>query len=132
LTPTSPNRTSSLVNLPTPTSPLIVGNYFGSDLVRIMESDPEQTLVPKLVSNCIDYIEASGLKQEGLYRLSGSSIQTQKLKTFLDKDPLFPLEDVVHDVHCVTGVLKLFFRELSDPLFPKSCYAQLLDAASKL
>jgi hypothetical protein len=66
-------------------SPAIMGNYFGSDLVQIMESDAEKSPIPRIVSNCVEYIEASGLMQEGLYRMSGSSAQVMKLKSILDK-----------------------------------------------
>jgi hypothetical protein len=66
-------------------SPVIIGNYFGSDLVMIMENDSEKIPIPRIVSNCVEYIEASGLMQEGLYRLSGSSAQVMKLKSILDK-----------------------------------------------
>jgi glucocorticoid receptor DNA-binding factor 1 len=62
---------------------MAAGNYFGSDLITIVDSD--ETAVPRLVTNCIEYIEASGLTQEGLYRLSGSSAQVMKLKSILDR-----------------------------------------------
>lgn len=32
------------------------------------------------------------------------------------------------DCHTAAVLLKLFFRELTDPLFPKSMFAQLIDA----
>lgn len=88
-----------------------------------------QEPTPRLVMNCVEYIEASGLGQEGLYRLSGSGTEIQQAKQALDKDPDFPLENIIKDVHAVTGVLKLFFRELADPLFPRAVYKRLLDAA---
>jgi hypothetical protein len=34
------------------------------------------------------------------------------------------------DIHAVTGLLKLYFRELSDPLFTDSLYHAFIDAAS--
>ncbi|KAJ2994462.1 hypothetical protein HDV02_001557 [Globomyces sp. JEL0801] len=106
-------------------------NYFGSDLVSLMESSPDQQPVPYIVINCTDYIEASGLSQEGLYRMSGSGTQLQAIRAALDKDPQFPLEDIVTDIHTVTGVIKLFFRELSEPLFPKNMYNSLIDASKE-
>ena len=36
------------------------------------------------------------------------------------------------DVHVITGALKLFFRELPEPLFPFSHFRQFLAAISEL
>ena len=112
-----------------------VGKFFGSDLMKITSNDPEMELVPRLVANCIEYVEATGLSQEGIYRVSGLSHEIAKLRVILDNgnpyllDPTAPLENIVGDVHSVTGVLKLFFRELSDPLFPRATYKQFIGAA---
>lgn len=35
------------------------------------------------------------------------------------------------DVHVITGALKLFFRELPEPLFPFNYFDKLIAAASK-
>lgn len=35
------------------------------------------------------------------------------------------------DIHTLTGALKLFFRELKEPLFPFKSVNKFLDAASK-
>ncbi|KAJ3325873.1 hypothetical protein HDV06_002258 [Boothiomyces sp. JEL0866] len=125
------NNSPNVPPTPTTYSPKaqIANKYFGSSLVDLMESHPTQEPTPRLVANCIEYIEASGLGQEGLYRLSGSGTEIQQAKQALDKDPNFPLENIIKDVHAVTGVLKLFFRELSDPLFPRAVYKRLLEAA---
>lgn len=106
------------------------GQYFGSSLVQIMESDSEQTPVPRLVSNCIEYIEATGLKQEGLYRVTANASLVNRLRSILDVDPCFHLEEVVQDIHVVTSVLKMFFRELVEPLFPRDSYPALREAIS--
>jgi hypothetical protein len=38
--------------------------------------------------------------------------------------------ETVEDVHVLTGTLKLFFRELKEPLIPWECVSPLLSAAS--
>lgn len=58
------------------------------------------------------------MDEEGIFRLCGSLLQIEKLKSqiFLDSSD-FPdkqLEEA--DPHVVTGLLKLFFRELPMPL----------------
>jgi hypothetical protein len=40
-------------------------------------------------------------------------------------------EEYVSDINNITSVLKLWFRELPDPLFPRAAYQHFLNAASK-
>ncbi|KAI8928247.1 hypothetical protein BC831DRAFT_449068 [Entophlyctis helioformis] len=103
---------------------------FGVDLVALMEGDTSPDPVPHIVTKCIDYIEANGITQQGIYRLSAASGQLQKLKHALDRDPVgLRLDQVVEDIHAVSGVLKLYFRELPDPLIPRHMYRQFVEAA---
>lgn len=41
--------------------------------------------VPAVVVKCAEAIEASGLKTVGLYRISGTSTQIQRLKSSFDR-----------------------------------------------
>ncbi|TPX67909.1 hypothetical protein SpCBS45565_g03438 [Spizellomyces sp. 'palustris'] len=101
---------------------------FGVDLVALMERDGVP--VPAVVTKCIDCVEQSGMGVQGLYRMSGSTAQVQKLRMLLNKDPdTVRMEEWTSDIHIVTGVLKLYFRELPDPLFPRAMYRQLIEAA---
>ena len=112
-------------------SPSVVasGVYFGSCLDDIMARDGNQA-VPLLVINCTDYIEETVLLVDGIYRAAPSqSSRIDVLRSILDVQPTVALEDVVADIHAVTGVLKLFFRELEESLVPTSLYASFVDAA---
>jgi hypothetical protein len=104
-------------------SPTAVGTvYFGSSLDEIMARDPNEA-VPFLVINCTNYIEETGLDIDGIYSAAPSqSSRVDALRSVLDMQPNVALEDVVGDIHSVTGVLKLFFRELQDPLISSSLY----------
>lgn len=105
------------------------GNYFGSSLDDIMEADPNQ-VVPHLVTTCTKYIEEAGLYSEGIYRSAPSqSSRIDSLRSVLDAQPNTALEDMVSDVHVVSGVLKLFFRELKESLVPSSLYDSFINAA---
>lgn len=42
------------------------------------------TEIPKVVQKCTEAIEAFGLDQVGIYRLSGTTSKVQKLKAALD------------------------------------------------
>ncbi len=115
---------------PLPPNLKFSSKFFGGLLVDMMEANPEANPVPRIVSNCIEYIEATGLNEEGLYRMSGSGSAVNKLRTCLEANPNFALEDVVQDIHTVTGVLKLFFRELKEPLFPRQMFPDVMIAIS--
>ncbi|EFB29844.1 hypothetical protein PANDA_008482, partial [Ailuropoda melanoleuca] len=75
---------------------------------------------------------AAGLDIDGLYRISGNLATIQKLRYKVDHDERLDLDDGRwEDVHVITGALKLFFRELPEPLFPFSHFRQFI-AAIKL
>ena len=61
-----------------------------------------------------------GLDFDGLYRISGNQAQIQKLRFLVDSTEDYNLSD--YDVNVLTGALKLFFRELKEPLIPFKLY----------
>ena len=66
---------------------------------------------------------------EGIFRISGVSSKIAEYKKKFDKDkPVNFKED--EDIHVVCGILKLYFRELVDPLLTYSLYDSLLEAIS--
>ncbi|EHB09274.1 Rho GTPase-activating protein 27 [Heterocephalus glaber] len=76
--------------------------------------------------------DGTGLDTDGLYRISGNLATIQKLRYHVDHDERLDLDDGRWtDVHVLTGALKLFLRELPEPLFPFSHFSQFL-AAIKL
>ncbi|RKO91864.1 Rho GTPase activation protein, partial [Blyttiomyces helicus] len=101
---------------------------FGVDLVTLMERDG--TPVPTVVSKCVECVERHGMRTAGVYRVSGTNTLVQKLRTVLDRDAEHvSMDEWVSDIHNVTGVLKLYFRELPDPLFPRAMYKRFIEAA---
>ncbi|XP_065754202.1 rho GTPase-activating protein 27 isoform X6 [Phocoena phocoena] len=103
---------------------------FGCALAVLCERERSQ--VPRFVQQCIRAVEARGLDIDGLYRISGNLATIQKLRYKVDHDERLDLDDGRwEDVHVITGALKLFFRELPEPLFPFSHFPQFI-AAIKL
>lgn len=87
------------------------------------------TEVPKFVQICIAEIEKGDfLKTDGVYRQSGNLSHIQKIRLQVDQGNTAILE-TVEDVHVLTGSLKLFFRELKEPLIPWDCVDRLLKAS---
>lgn len=77
-------------------------------------------------------IESSeeNLKTDGLYRASGNLSQVQKIRLQVDQNNLSVI-DQEEDVHVLTGALKLFFRELKEPLIPYQALRKAISAGSK-
>uniref|UniRef100_A0A8C8HPQ3 Rho GTPase activating protein 12a n=1 Tax=Oncorhynchus tshawytscha TaxID=74940 RepID=A0A8C8HPQ3_ONCTS len=78
----------------------------------------ENTAVPSFVTMCIDHVENNALNVDGLYRVSGNLAVIQKLRFAVNHDEKVNLEEGKwEDIHVITGALKMFFRELPEPLF---------------
>uniref|UniRef100_A0A3Q3JV41 Active breakpoint cluster region-related protein n=1 Tax=Monopterus albus TaxID=43700 RepID=A0A3Q3JV41_MONAL len=77
----------------------------------------ERSKVPYIVRQCIEEVEKRGIDEVGIYRISGVATDIQSLKTAFDtntKDILVMLSDM--DINAIAGTLKLYFRELPEPL----------------
>ncbi|XP_068611527.1 SLIT-ROBO Rho GTPase-activating protein 1-like [Brachionichthys hirsutus] len=83
--------------------------------------------IPMLVESCVRYINLHGLQHQGIFRVSGSQLEVNDIKNSFERgnDPLID-EESNHDINSVAGVLKLYFRGLENPLFPKERFDDLL------
>ncbi|KAF8531047.1 Rho GTPase activation protein, partial [Gautieria morchelliformis] len=74
--------------------------------------------VPKVISLCVKEVKARGMDTEGIYRVSGRHANVQELKYKIERDERsFQFNPVVDDVSCVASMLKLYLRELPEPVF---------------
>lgn len=82
-------------------------------------------MVPKFVQQCVLAIEKKDLTADGLYRACGNLSQVQKLRFQINNDDFSGIwaED---DVHVLTGLLKMFFRDMKEPLFPCDRFDSLM------
>lgn len=101
-------------------------NVFGCHLATLCAQ--ERTTVPSFVEKCIRAVEKRGLDIDGLYRVSGNLAIIQKLRFKADHEELDLEDGQWEDVHVITGALKLFFRELPEPLFPYSHFNNFITA----
>ncbi|XP_068170275.1 SLIT-ROBO Rho GTPase-activating protein 1 isoform X4 [Antennarius striatus] len=83
--------------------------------------------IPRVVESCIRFINLYGLQHQGIFRISGSQLEVNDIKNSFERgnDPLTDDENN-HDINSVAGVLKLYFRGLENPLFPKERFNELL------
>ncbi|CDO68401.1 hypothetical protein BN946_scf184815.g48 [Trametes cinnabarina] len=103
---------------------------FGVSLAEQMARDDVD--VPPILVKCCEAIEKYGLTTQGIYRIGGTHSKVMKLKERLDRDldsVNLDAEEWSSDISNVTSVLKLWLRELPDPLFTSSQHADFLDAA---
>ncbi|KAL0963902.1 hypothetical protein UPYG_G00315150 [Umbra pygmaea] len=106
---------------------IIKDRVFGSHLLGLCER--EGTTVPKFVNQCVESVEKRGLEADGIYRVSGNLATIQKLRFLVDQEEEFNLDDSQwEDIHVVTGALKMFFRELPEPLFPFRFFEPFVEA----
>ncbi|KAI7867097.1 Rho GTPase activation protein [Spinellus fusiger] len=106
---------------------------FGVSLQTLMERTGKA--VPCIVTKCTEAIEVYGLGSTGVYRLSGTSSQIHKLRLAFDKgNEAVDLhsEEYLCDVNNIASLLKLWFRELPDPLIPRHMYNAFIATASEL
>uniref|UniRef100_UPI003AAF6B68 rho GTPase-activating protein 15-like n=1 Tax=Centroberyx gerrardi TaxID=166262 RepID=UPI003AAF6B68 len=102
-------------------------NVFGCHLDTLCHR--ENTTVPRFVEKCIRAVERRGLDVDGIYRVSGNLAVIQKLRHKADHEEQLDLEDGQwEEIHVIAGALKLFLRELPEPLFPFSSFSKFIAA----
>ncbi|CAH8444893.1 unnamed protein product [Dicrocoelium dendriticum] len=87
---------------------------FASTLVQICEN--ENSEVPRFIVCVVRAIEARGLHHLGIYRVSANAADVQKLRCCVNQYN-YSLNSEKWTLEVLTGSLKLFFRELREPLF---------------
>ncbi|PNI60959.1 ARHGAP12 isoform 5, partial [Pan troglodytes] len=105
----------------------IKDQVFGSNLANLCQR--ENGTVPKFVKLCIEHVEEHGLDIDGIYRVSGNLAVIQKLRFAVNHDEKLDLNDSKwEDIHVITGALKMFFRELPEPLFTFNHFNDFVNA----
>ncbi|XP_032297225.1 rho GTPase-activating protein 32-like isoform X2 [Coturnix japonica] len=97
---------------------------FGCDLgEHLLRSGRD---VPQVLQSCSEFIEQHGVVQ-GIYRLSGVTSKIQRLRHEFDTEQVPELS--VRDIHSVSSLCKMYFRELPNPLLTDQLYDKFSDAA---
>ncbi|XP_057558101.1 rho GTPase-activating protein 9 isoform X2 [Hippopotamus amphibius kiboko] len=114
---------------------LLRDQVFGCQLESLCQREGDT--VPSFVRLCIAAVDKRGLDVDGIYRVSGNLAVVQKLRFLVDRERaitsdgryMFPEQPGQEgrldldsaewdDIHVITGALKLFLRELPQPLVP--------------
>ncbi|KAI2811533.1 Trafficking protein particle complex subunit 10 [Blomia tropicalis] len=85
--------------------------------------------VPSILVHCCNEIEKRGLNEVGLYRKCGSDRDIRELKLkFLTSKTGAPCISKV-DIHVLCGVVKMFLRDLDDPLITRVLWHDFVRAS---
>ena len=106
---------------------------FGAPLADAVEyCGPRGTNVclPAVVYRCLEYLESKNAsREEGIFRMSGSNVVIKGLKKRFnaegDLDFLGP-DEPYFDVHAVASLLKLYLRELPQPVLTRDMHLEFI------
>ncbi|XP_043274295.1 active breakpoint cluster region-related protein isoform X2 [Venturia canescens] len=100
---------------------------FGAKIQQVCKREKRD--VPFIVTACVREVERRGVAEVGLYRVSGSASDLAKLRKSFESNS-YEAEQLLKevDVHSVTGVLKLYLREMPEALFTDAFYPAFVEA----
>uniref|UniRef100_A0A7S3Y9H3 Rho-GAP domain-containing protein n=1 Tax=Lotharella globosa TaxID=91324 RepID=A0A7S3Y9H3_9EUKA len=101
---------------------------FGAKLSVVAKSKQNPN-VPVVVWECVEHIRQYGMKTEGVFRKPGLRDRIVALKDAFDAG-ISPKINGEADVHNAAGCLKLWLRELPEPLIPFQYYKPFLNAST--
>eukprot|EP01102_Stenamoeba_stenopodia_P016487 TRINITY_DN5768_c0_g1_i1.p1 TRINITY_DN5768_c0_g1~~TRINITY_DN5768_c0_g1_i1.p1 ORF type:complete len:769 (+),score=198.69 TRINITY_DN5768_c0_g1_i1:59-2365(+) len=96
------------------------GAYFGVPLADTV-ANTDGSEIPDILEQGFRFIEQRDLKTEGIFRLSGSANVINEYKRKFDAGEIVDFKGE-GDPHAVTGIIKLFLRELPEPLLTFDLY----------
>ncbi|NXC10286.1 HMHA1 protein, partial [Orthonyx spaldingii] len=101
---------------------------FGQDFTKASQGSPDG--IPFVVKKCISEIEKRALKTKGIYRVNGVKTRVEKLcQAFENGKELVELSQA--SPHDISNVLKLYLRQLPEPLMPFRLYNELMGLAKE-
>ncbi|KAM6294791.1 rho GTPase-activating protein 45 [Aegotheles albertisi] len=101
---------------------------FGQDFMKASQGSSDG--IPFIVKKCISEIEKRALKTKGIYRVNGVKTRVEKLcQAFENGKELVELSQA--SPHDISNVLKLYLRQLPEPIMPFRMYNELMGLAKE-
>ncbi|NXT74797.1 HMHA1 protein, partial [Zapornia atra] len=101
---------------------------FGQDFTKASQSSSDG--IPFIIRKCISEIEKRALKTKGIYRVNGVKTRVEKLcQAFENGKELVELSQA--SPHDISNVLKLYLRQLPEPIMPFRMYNELMGLAKE-
>lgn len=109
---------------PAPSAPSTKGPVFGVPLVTAVQRSRVSDKLPlcRVFQDSIMYIETFALSREGIYRVPGFRAKLNELKNQYNRGEIVKLTS--YDPETVGMLLKLYLRELPEPLLTRQLGAQ--------
>jgi len=102
---------------------------FGAPLRSVMDRyvDNQKLMIPDVMYQCLAYLWKHSLKTQGIFRVSGNKNRMRSYVSELDqsRSGTLPLKKF-EDEHTVAGIMKLYLRELPEPLITYDKYEAML------
>ena len=100
-----------------------------ADAVKYCSPEGLDVCLPAVVYRCLEYLQAQGAaSEEGIFRLSGSSIVIKGLRDRFNTqgDFDFLADGQYYDIHAVASLLKLYLRELPSTVLTRELHLDFL------
>ncbi|EGG20190.1 pleckstrin domain-containing protein [Cavenderia fasciculata] len=92
--------------------------------------DISKDSVPTFIYECVTFFEKHGAREEGIFRICGSSLEIKSLKQQIDMGQT--ISYTPDAVHSIAGVFKLYFRELPEPILTFDKYESFMTLGSSM
>ncbi|XP_026993368.1 SH3 domain-binding protein 1 [Tachysurus fulvidraco] len=99
---------------------------YGESLLSHLKDCGQEIAAP--IQECVTMLLKTGLREEGLFRLTAAASVVKKLKSCLNSGTVDHAE-FSSDPHAVAGALKSYLRELPEPLMTVELYKEWFEAA---
>ncbi|XP_008937510.1 PREDICTED: minor histocompatibility protein HA-1, partial [Merops nubicus] len=101
---------------------------FGQDFTKASQSSSDG--IPFIMKKCVAEIEKRALRTKGIYRVNGVKTRVEKLcQAFENGKELVELSQA--SPHDISNVLKLYLRQLPEPIMPFRMYNELMGLAKE-
>lgn len=91
--------------------------------------------LPAVVHRCLEYLEMKdAASEEGIFRMSGSNTLIKSLRSRFNAEgdlDLLSDDEPYYDVHAVASLLKLYLRELPQPVLTRELHLHFLSVLGK-
>jgi len=106
---------------------------FGVHLEHILEREKPLDGIPRVVKDLISYLDKHGLNDMGLFRIPGTSTIVKKIRFEYNQAFVtgrYPKLEEIPDFqpNDASGLLKMFFHDLPEPLLPYRMYYDFLSS----
>lgn len=101
---------------------------FSVNVAKVLERPDEPGPIPVTLERLMQKIEKDGLQTEGVFRIPGQLAEINKLKEEMDKNKAPNFSQ--YNMHVLCGALKMYVKELPDPIIPIDKFDEFIAATS--